>query len=197
MTLNSPLRPTGRLVAALPFLLLLALAACGGGAPPPAPAAAAPHGAYVYRLGPGDALNISVYEQPDLTGKYVIDGSGGLAFPLIGRVQAGGKTGDEVRNVIAVELNNGFLVNPKVTVQVASYRPYYILGEVGKPGSYPYVEGLTVREAVAVAGGFSKIAHQDHIRVHHAGGTAGDSVDETPDDFVEPGDTLTVERRLF
>jgi polysaccharide biosynthesis/export protein len=186
-------RSANRLAFALSLGLALFVAGCGGETPAPASKS---HAAFTYRLGPGDALNISVYEQPDLTGKYVVDGSGGLAFPLIGRVPAGGKTADEVRSVIATELNNGFLVNPKVTVQVASYRPYYILGEVGKPGSYAYVEGLTIREAVAVAGGFTKIAHEAHIKVTHPGGVA-ETVDETPDDFVEPGDTITVERRLF
>jgi protein involved in polysaccharide export with SLBB domain len=184
-----------RSALALSLGLGLLLAACGGGeTSKPAPAA---HSTFIYHLGPGDSLNISVYEQPDLTGKYVVDGNGGLAFPLIGRVAAGGKTADEVRAIITTELNNGFLVNPKVTVQVGSYRPYYILGEVTKPGSYSYVEGLTIREAVAVAGGFTKIAHESNIKVTHPGVAVGNTVEEGPDDFVEPGDTITVERRLF
>jgi protein involved in polysaccharide export with SLBB domain len=175
--------------------LALALVGCGGGETKTSPTPTAKP--FVYRLGPGDALNITVYEQPDLTGKYEVDGSGMIAFPLIGRVQAGGKTPDEVRATITTELNNGYLVNPKVTVQLGSYRPFYILGEVAKPGSYPYAAGLTVREAVAIAGGFTRIAHENYVKVTHPDMAKGVTVEETADDPVEPGDTITVERRLF
>jgi len=181
------------LAAALGFGVVLSGCGGGGGA---TTTAHAPR-AFVYKLGPGDTLNITVYEQADLTNKYVVDGSGNLAFPLIGKVAAAGKTTDEVRDIITTELNAGYLVNPKVTVQMASYRPYYILGEVAKPGSYPYSAALTVREAVAVAGGFTRIANESSVKVTRPSPAGTESIDETPDDYVEPGDTITVERRLF
>jgi protein involved in polysaccharide export with SLBB domain len=163
-----------------------------------APAAdGAAHPVLEYKLGPGDQVQVAVFGQADLSGKFEVDGNGNLVLPLVGTVPAEGRTVNELQQQITVELNKNFLVNPKVNVQVLNYRPYYILGEVNKPGSYPYVVSLTVRQAVAVAGGYTRRARSSPVRVIHAGKNAADAEEITPDDAVLPGDTIEVERRLF
>jgi protein involved in polysaccharide export with SLBB domain len=150
-----------------------------------------------YKLGTGDQLQVSVFGQPDLSGKFEVDGNGNITLPLIGPEKAEGKTVNEVQQSVTTEFNKSFLVNAKVSVQVLNYRPFYILGEIGKPGSYPYVSGLTIRQAVAIAGGFTRRARESPLRVIRAGKDSADAEDAMPDDPVLPGDTINVDRRIF
>lgn len=150
-----------------------------------------------YRLGPGDQLAVSVFGQQDLSGKFEVDGNGNLVLPLVGQIKAGDKTVNEVQANLTDELNKSFVVNPKVTVQVLNYRPFYILGEVIKAGSYPYVVGVTVRQAIAIAGGYTRRGRVSPVKIIHAGKAAADAEEAIPDDLVLPGDTIEVERRMF
>lgn len=150
-----------------------------------------------YRLGIGDQLKITVYGEERLTGEFPVNGQGNVAFPLIGEVSAAGRTLQEFEKEISEGLADGFVNNPSVTVEVANYRPYYILGEVNKPGEYPFADGLTVFSAVARAGGFTYRADKKRIYIRHNSG--GDEVayrleGSTP---VQPGDTIRVSERLF
>jgi polysaccharide export outer membrane protein len=160
----------------------------GEGSPKPAPE---------YKLGTGDQLQVSVFGQQDLSGKFEVDGNGNLVLPLIGELHAEGRTVKDVQDAITSELDKNFLVNPKVTVQVLNYRPFYILGEINKPGSYPYVVGLTLRQAVAIAGGYTRRAKTDVAQVIHSGKSSAGASEVGPDDPVLPGDTIEVRRRFF
>jgi len=149
-----------------------------------------------YKLQEGDELAIAVFGQTDLSGKFGIDSNGNLSLPLVGQLQAEGRTAPQVQEALTEALK-AFLVNPKVTVQVTIYRPFYILGEVNKPGSYPFTFGMTVRQAVATAGGYSKRARTGTVQVFHSGETDKDAT-EAPEDYqLQPGDTVQVEKRLF
>ncbi|MEH6756679.1 MAG: polysaccharide biosynthesis/export family protein [Parasphingorhabdus sp.] len=151
----------------------------------------------VYKLGSGDQVKITVYGEEKLTGTYPINGQGRISFPLIGELQASEKTVSEFETMLRTALAEGFLNEPNVVVEVLNYRPYYILGEVGKPGEYPFVNGLTIFSAVARAGGFGYRADKKRIYIRHTA-----NKDEllykleggTP---VQPGDTIRVAERSF
>ena len=151
-----------------------------------------------YRLGAGDRVRVTVFGQQDLTGIYSVDGSGNLAFPLVGQVRAAGLTGSELQGALVASLSPKYIKDPSVTVEVLSYRPFYILGEVRTPGSYPYVFGMTVLHAVALAGGYTYRAREDDFRVTRTSPDGGKThLDVTEDTPVEPGDIITVRERFF
>lgn len=151
----------------------------------------------LYRLGSGDRLAIAVFGHPDLSGEFEVDGSGEIAFPLLGQVAARGHTLEELRGVITDDLNRDFIVDPRVSVEVLNFRPFYILGQVNAPGSYPYVSGLNVRQAVAIAGGFTRRADQSEVVIVREVDNADIKYAATPNAPVLPGDTVEVRRRLF
>ena len=196
--------PRLRRFAAL-FSLLLVLVGCGGTAPPPpaTPIAAAPGGpppadlaANSYRLGSGDRVRVVVFRHEDLSGEFALDGAGNFAMPLVGEVQAYGLTTRELEQRIATKLQDGYLVDPQVSVEVLNYRPFYILGEVRQPGSYQFVNGMTVLNAVALAGGFTYRAKQNNFLLQRGGSnTAGREV--AGDTAILPGDIVTVQERFF
>ncbi len=150
-----------------------------------------------YRLGSGDRLAISVFGHPDLSGEFEVDGSGEIAYPLLGQVQARGHTLEELSAIITDDLNRDFIVDPRVSVEVLNFRPFYILGQVNAPGSYPYVSGLNVRQAVAIAGGFTRRADQSEVVIVREIDQTDIKYAATPNAPVLPGDTVEVRRRLF
>ena len=178
----------------------LTLAACSGSdsaAPPSAQMAQSGDGGLSsYRLGAGDRVRIVVFGQQDLTGEYTIDGQGNLAFPLINQVQAGGMTGEQLAKTIEKGLSPDYLQNPNVSVEVIGYRPFYIVGEVQRPGSYPYVNGMAVINAVALAGGFTYRAREENFWIRRANGGM-DKMAAGPATPVFPGDVITVRERYF
>lgn len=151
-----------------------------------------------YILGPGDRVHIIVYGKADLTATYQIDGAGKLRFPLIGPVQAAGLTGGELEQLIVSKLKPQYFKDPNVVVEVAGYRPFYILGEVRVPGGYPYVSGMSVVIGVALAGGFTYRARESSFDVTRtkSDGTKA-HIEATQDTPVEPGDIITVKERYF
>ncbi|MEC9346956.1 MAG: polysaccharide biosynthesis/export family protein [Pseudomonadota bacterium] len=151
-----------------------------------------------YRLGPGDRLQIKVFGQEDISGEFEISAAGELSVPLIGQITAENLTLGELAQVITKSLNADYIVDPKVSIEVTNYRPFFILGQVGKPGSYKYQPGLNARMAVAVGGGYTRRAREEPItiyRVSAAGELVRFRVDQNA--IVLPGDTLEVHRRLF
>lgn len=150
-----------------------------------------------YTLGAGDKVHVIVFGENDLTGDYIVDDGGFVALPLIGQVHVGGETIDQAQQVITQKYGANYLVNPRVSVAVTNYRPFFILGEVKNPGSYPYVSGMTVENAVALAGGYTPRGNPDDIRVKHANTASGSEQPIKEDGAVEPGDIIRVRQKLF
>jgi len=150
-----------------------------------------------YRLDSGDQLNVVVFGQPNLTKSYSIDGAGNLAMPLVGAVPARGLTKRELEKSIGNALRQGYLRDPNVTVEIEQYRPFFILGEVRNPGQYPYVNGMTVQTAVAIAGGYTERASRRAAGIsrQHSGRIVKGRV--ATDYPVRPGDTVYINERFF
>ena len=176
-------------------LLVVGLAACGSTAPSDLDQAAASD-IPEYHLGSGDRVRVTVMDQPNLTGEYRVDGAGRIAYPLIGSIEARGMTARELEEKITAGLKPDYLANPSVSVEVVNPRPFYVLGEVRNPGSYPYVEGMTVLNAVAIAGGFTYRARDEDFYVTRATNPALKQA-AGPATRVTPGDVITVRERYF
>ncbi|HEV7547190.1 MAG TPA: polysaccharide biosynthesis/export family protein [Reyranella sp.] len=184
------------------FLAVFVLTACDSDSTPIVHGAAATDKAVLdrdtTRLGPNDRVRITVFGQPTLTAEYSLDGNGVLAFPLIGNVPASGSTAAELQRTIAAKLSPDYLVNPSVSVEIVTRRPFYVIGEVLKPGNYPYVTDLTAINAVAMAGGFTRRARKSDFYIRRIG-TDGTMVriEANAGTVLQPGDTLEVRERMF
>ena len=150
-----------------------------------------------YKLGASDRVRIIVYGEPDLSGEFVVSGTGKLSLPLIGEVQGADLTISELQDEIAAKLREGYLKDPRVSAEVLTFRPFYILGEVSKPGEYPYSDGLTVLIAVAEASGFTYRAEKRKVFIKHANDAREIEVPLTQTVPVEPGDTIRIGERYF
>ena len=150
-----------------------------------------------YQLGSGDLIKITVFNQEELSGEYTINGAGQIALALIGDIYAKDLTVKQVEQSIANKLKPDYLLNPRVSVQVLNYRPFYILGEVNEPQSYPYVDGMTYLNAVAIAGGFTYRAKEDHVMVVRMKDPKKQELRLNMDEKVMPGDVIHVEERFF
>ncbi len=182
-------------------LSVSAIAACSTGpasadpqvtqAPPAA--AGAPDG---YRLGSGDEIKVTVFGEPDLSGPLTVDGQGAITLSLVGPIEVKNLTLAEVTQKVEAKLKDGWLREPRVTVEMTKGRPYYILGEVTRAGEYPYTSGLTVMNAIAAAGDFTYRADRKNIVI-----TGGDGVERqvklTPTTPVKPGDRIRIRERFF
>jgi polysaccharide export outer membrane protein len=153
--------------------------------------------ALTYVLGPNDRVRIKVYGEPDITGEYEVDSTGQISVPLAGHIRAEGLTTKQLEHAISAALAKGIVRDPRVNVEVALYRPYYILGEVKKGGEYPYRLGLTVLDAVASAGGFTYRANEGKVYLRRAGATAEEVYSLDAPVPVFPGDNIRVPERWF
>ncbi len=182
-------------------LLALCLAACGRNAGDLPPLPEVPEAAY--RLGAGDQVRILVFGEDALSGEYRVNDSGRIAMPLLGSVRAAGTSIAELERAVAGGLKQaGMLRDPSVAVEVMAYRPIFLLGEVNKPGQYPYQPGMTVVTAVAVAGGFTYRAVDDQaaiVRIYEAGSPHARAVEgrASRQSFVQPGDVITIFEKRF
>jgi protein involved in polysaccharide export with SLBB domain len=185
----------------LHFLLFVVLAIAGISAglsihasaqtPPSASSAA------TYILGPNDRIRLKVYGEADITGEYEIDNTGNVSIPLAGHIKAAGATTRQLEKSIASALAKGIVRDPRVNVEIAQYRPYYILGEVKKSGEYPYRNGLTVMDAVASAGGFTYRANENKVYLRRAGAGAEEILPLDAPVPVFPGDNIRIPERYF
>jgi polysaccharide export outer membrane protein len=150
-----------------------------------------------YTLGAGDKVRITVYNEPDLSGEFEVSGQGQVSVPLLGQVQVLGKTTGEVQALLTQKYGKDYLVNPSVSVEVLNYRPFFIIGEVNRPGSYPYVNGMTVINAVALAGGYTPRANHEGIKIKHSNETTEQERDAKEDTVVMPGDVIEIAERFF
>jgi len=149
-----------------------------------------------YRLGPADQIRITVFNEPGLTGPFVVGAQGTIAYPLVGDVRAAGLTVPEFADSLREALQQ-YIRAPNVSVEVTNYRPFFILGEVTRPGSYPYVVDLTVMNAVATAGGFTYRANRGRVFIRHANTGEERPYDLTATTPVMPGDTVRIGERIF
>jgi polysaccharide export outer membrane protein len=150
-----------------------------------------------YRLDAGDKLRVVVYGQEGLTNTYAIDAGGSITLPLIGAVAARGRTPAGLAAEISAKLRNGYIREPSVAVEIDSYRPFFILGEVAAPGQYPYVPNMSVESAVAIAGGFSPRARRDRVTLTHVDGSGASRFVVPLGTSLGPGDTVFVGERWF
>ena len=193
----SALNPWARMIQRFLSHLLLAMLAVACAAPVTTDPRLATTTLNAYRLDSGDKLRITVFGQADLTAAYSVDGSGRVALPLLEPLSARGQTTDEFARNLEEALGEKLLRNPSVSVEVAEYRPFFILGEVNRPGQYAYVNGLTVKTAAAIAGGFTYRASMAGVVITRR---VEGSMLEGPagiDAPVMPGDTVMVAERLF
>lgn len=148
-------------------------------------------------LSPGDTIRITVFNEAQLTGTYQIDDDGFVSLPLAGTVKAGGLTRVDFERVLASKLKGEYLTNPRITVEIASFRPYFILGEVEKPGQYNYTSNLNVLSAMAVAGGPTYRASQSEVLIQRGGKGDFKKFPLNPTVMIYPGDLIRVPERFF
>ena len=151
----------------------------------------------IYRLDSGDRVRVIVFGQDNLSRVYSVDTSGSISMPLIGPVARAGSRPSSSRLDIAAELRRKYIKDPKVSVEVEAYRPFFILGEVSKPGQFPYVNGMTVEAAVAIAEGYTERAKKRMVRLTRRFGGVNSTVMVPTDYPVQPGDTIYVLERFF
>lgn len=151
-----------------------------------------------YRLGVDDAVKITIFGESDLSDTFIVSDNGTISYPLIGELKVQGLSVRDLEALLRTKLSDGYLVNPSVSVEVSSYRPFYILGEVRAPGSYSYTNGITVLKAVALAGGFTYRANKKNVQVLKTRNSGSALYDKTSvNEAIAPGDIILVKERFF
>lgn len=191
-----------RLIAVSMIMMGLTAWGCSSGPAPVAQGAGpsqvfAALDAAAYQLGAGDKLRVTVFGEPTLTGEFTVGGNGVVSLPLVGDISAQGATVSQFRDRFVNALKDGYLTDPRVSVEVLTYRPFYVLGEVNKPGEYPYTNSLTVLNAVATAGGFTYRANTRRVWIKHQNEVAEQEYPLTVGTTVAPGDTVRIGERFF
>lgn len=163
----------------------------------------APNAAYIefdknsYRLGVGDRVRIEVYGEGDLSLEATLEGTGLINYPLLGRFEAKGFTAPELEKHLAQLLSQGYLVNPRVRINIVGYRPIYMYGQISRIGTHPYSEGLTIEKAMVQAGGLTAIGSVRNIFIVREGNPPDRRERTQLDTPVFPGDTIFVEESIF
>lgn len=150
-----------------------------------------------YQLSAGDVVRIDVFGEPDLSLDATLEPDGSINYPLLGRVAAQGLTSSGLEQQLIARLKAGYLRSPQVRVRVVQFQPIYIIGQVRKSGAYPYTPGLTVEQALALAGGMTALASTRRIFVQPRGSDESKRQRLSLDGALRPGDTLIVEEGLF
>ena len=152
-----------------------------------------------YTLDTGDKLRIVVFGQDGLSNSYFVDAAGQVTMPLIGAVNARGLTTQQLARAVSEKLRGGFIREPHVAIEVETYRPFFILGEVTQPGQYPYVPNMTVETAVAIAGGYTPRAYRWDVKIDRPapGGVVRGRASVPLLTRVQPGDTIIIKERWF
>jgi polysaccharide export outer membrane protein len=177
--------------------LFLAFAAVSAISSTPAAAQGQQAASGAYTLGPTDRIRLKVYGEADISGEYEIDSNGFASIPLAGRIKAAGLTTGQLERSVAAALSKGIVRDPRVNIEIALYRPYYILGEVKKSGEYPYRIGMTILDAVASAGGFTYRANESKVFLRRAGGMTEEVYPLDAPVRVFPGDNIRIPERYF
>ena len=182
---------------ALCMLVAVVMAACGGMQSANLAPLAGDQPDSGYKLDAGDKLRVIVFGEMELGGEYEVDGSGFVRLPLIGQIRAAGLELNQFEDGMKSALEKGYLKDARVSVEVINYRPFYILGQVNKPGEYPYVNGMTVLSAVALAGGYTYRANESNVYIRRRGAEEQRLAPADQVTRVQPGDIITVRERFF
>jgi protein involved in polysaccharide export with SLBB domain len=187
-----------RVLAALAVLAAPAMAQDReASAAPMVPFAPDPAAVAAYKLGSGDRVKVTVFRENDLSGTFEVSSTETISVPLIGEVKVGGMTMREVEGEVSRRFLDGYLKDPKVSVEVVNYRPFYIIGEVHRPGSYAYVNGMSVLNAVALGGGFTHRAREQEVYLTRGNDpTKAEKLVEATT-IIMPGDVIRVAERFF
>ncbi len=192
--INPKVVRAGTLIAAASLLV----SACASGVDIPAPSYAISNAGpeRTFRLGIGDKLKITVFDEDNLSGQFEVNALGQVSLPLIGEITAANRPISEFRDTLIKKLANGYLKNPRVTVEVLNYRPIYVHGEVKSGGEFSFKSGLRLRDAVALAGGYTYRANQSYVTIYREGeGEIRVPVNGTFS--VLPGDNIRIPERFF
>jgi polysaccharide export outer membrane protein len=149
------------------------------------------------QLQPGDKIKITVFGEDRLSGEFEIDQAGFVSLPLAGTLKAAGLSKQQMEQALARKFNSEYLRHPKVTVDISNFRPFYIMGEVAKPGEYPFKNGLNVMSAIALAGGATYRAKQSMVQIQHVGDPGFKEFAMSPTIPVLPGDLIRIPQRYF
>jgi protein involved in polysaccharide export with SLBB domain len=187
------------ILAVVGLLMVIGLAGGAVHAAQESRAAAPSLGDLEYRLAAGDRVRISVFGEDTMTGEYAVNSSGLLSFPLVGSIKAQDETVETLQANLTKALADGYLVDPKVNIQILTFRPFFILGEVNRPGNYPAATGMTLEQAVASAGGFTYRANTKKVYFKAATDTQERPVNlkESGTLIIRAGDTVRVAERHF
>jgi polysaccharide export outer membrane protein len=153
--------------------------------------------ALAYDLSSGDVLHLEVYGEPELNLDVTVDSFGFIEYPFVGKIKVLGSPVDTVKNEILAKLKDGYFINPQVTVFVKEYRPFFVQGEVNSPGSYSYEVGLTVRKAIALAGGLTERASQKKMYLTKALDASQNQIKVSMDEKIAAGDVLQIKESFF
>ncbi len=148
-----------------------------------------------YLLDSGDIIRVTVYGDEELSGNFLVSDSGEISYPLVGQVKVRNLTTNQVAANISSALSSGYMRNPNVAVEIATYRPFFIQGEVKNSGQYPYAYGMSVREAIALAGGFTQTAEKSFVIIYRKKGRQMIKGSVQLDFPIQPGDTIIVSER--
>lgn len=191
---------SARIASAALLALGLSLGGCASGSYPVASVTEANSQVRSgYGISAGDQVKVTVFDEPSLTGEFEVDGAGDLSMPLIDKIPVAGRTPQEISNMITAKLTQGgYVLSPKVSVEVLQYRPVYVLGEVSQPGEYPYTPDLTVFQAVAKAGGFTPRANKTAVVLERSGWDQPHEIRLTDQPLmIAPGDTIIVKESFL
>jgi polysaccharide export outer membrane protein len=151
-----------------------------------------------YKLGSGDKLKMTVYGENDLSGEYLVDGTGQVQLPLLGQVSAAGMSVHDFEAAVGSRfVSERYLKDPRVSVEVENYRPFYIIGEVKNPGQYPYVNGMNALNAVALAGGYTYRADDSDVYIRRNGSSKEVEAAANQTTKIDPGDIIRIDERIF
>lgn len=191
---------TRRVASALALMVLAALGACSDGTtmgPGLDEQKIIRSDLQSYRLGVGDKVRLNVFGEAELSGTFEISSAGQISLPLVGDIPAAGLDANGLRDTAAQRLSNGYLKNPKITVEVVGYRPIYVHGEVKSSGEFPFKNGLRLRDAIALAGGYTYRANQGYLVLARNGAKRETRINLPTEILVMPGDNIRVPERYF
>lgn len=152
---------------------------------------------YAYNVASGDELHLEVYGEPELTMDVTVDPTGNIEYPFVEKIYVEGRPVEEIKNEIVGKLKDGYFINPQVTVYVKTFKPFFIQGEINSPGSYSYEEGLTVRKAIALAGGLTERASKKKIYLTRASDKSQQEIKVSMDEKVASGDVILIKESFF